>query len=81
MDFERFSWEVRPDGKVHFFAKDRGGFHWTLHPGTNSNALDLHETWIDSEGMTAHKTLFMMKVEDLIKLANEIGPALLSSFL
>jgi hypothetical protein len=73
MDFENFSWEVRPDGKVHFFAKENDGPHWTLHPGSHSGVLDLHETSVDVNGTRSHKTLFMMKVEDLERLLNEIG--------
>jgi len=77
MDFETISWEVRPDGKVHLFAKSQGGFHWTLHPGTGSGALDLHETSVNPDGTKLQKTLFMIKVEDLNRLANEIGPVVI----
>jgi hypothetical protein len=84
MDFDKFAWEIRPDGKVHFFAKEGGGFHWTLHPGPRSGALDLHETSVNPDGTTSHKTLFMVRVEDFERLANEIGsiviPGLLQRF-
>jgi hypothetical protein len=77
MDFENFSWEVRPDGKVHFFAKKDSGPHWTLHPGSRSGVLDLHETSVNVNGTRSHKTLFMIKVEDVDKLVNEIGLGLI----
>lgn len=84
MDFEKFSWEVRPDGKVHFFAKEDGGPHWTLHPGSRSGVLDFHETSVDVNGTRSHKTVFMMKVEDVERLLNEVGlvlaPGLLQQF-
>ncbi len=81
MDFEKFSWEVRPECKVHFFIKEGGRSHWTLHPGGYSGALDLHETSLNAEGTKSHKTLFMIKVEDVEKLANEIGPILIPGLL
>jgi hypothetical protein len=84
MDFENFSWEVRPDGKLHFFLKEGGGAHWTLHPGSRSGVLDLHKTSVNVNGTRSHKTLFMIKVEDVDKLVNEIGliliPGLLQQF-
>lgn len=74
MDLDRFSWEVRPDGKVHFIAKERGGSHWTLHTRTMSGTLDLHETSVNPDGTKSHKTLFMMKADDIAKVLNELGP-------
>lgn len=81
IDFGKLAWVVRPDGKLHFFAKEGGGFHWTLHPGPRSGALDLHETSVNPDGTTSHKTLFMIKVEDFERLANEIEPVLVPSLL
>jgi len=81
MEFDKFAWEVRPDGKVHFLAKEDGGFHLTLHPGPRSGALDLHETSVNPDGTTSHKTLFMVRVEDFERLANEIGPVLIPDLL
>lgn len=81
MDFDGFAWEVRPDGKIHLFAKEKGGFHWTLHPGTRSGALDLHETAINPDGTTSHRTLFMIKLEDCERLASELAPVLIPGLL
>lgn len=81
MDFENVSWEVRPDGKVHLFAKSQGGFHWTLHPGTSTGVLDLHETSVNPDGAKLHKTLLMIRPEDFNRLANEIGPVLISGLM
>ncbi len=81
MDFDNFAWVVRPDGKVHFFAKEGGGFHWTFHPGPRSGALDLHETSVNPDGSTSHKTLFMIKLKDFERLANEICPVLIPGLL
>jgi hypothetical protein len=81
MDFERFAWELRPDGKVHLFLKDLGGYHWTLHPGTSSGVLDLHETSVSSDGAISYKTLFMIRLEDLDQITAEIGTTLISGLL
>lgn len=81
MDLDKFSWEVRPDRKVHFFAKDRGGFHWTLHTQTRSGTLDLHETSVNPDGTKAHKTLFMMRADDVAKVLNEFGPIVIPDLL
>lgn len=81
MDFDNFAWEVRPDGKVHFFVKNAHGFHWTLHPGLCSGAFDLHETWVSPDGTTSHKTLFMVRREDFERLAEEIAPVLIPGLL
>jgi hypothetical protein len=81
MDFDGFSWEVRPDGKVHFFAKDHGGFHWTLHPGGSSGVLDIHETSLRDDGTKSYKTLLMIKLDDLNRLASETVPILIPSLL
>jgi len=81
MDLGDFSWEVRPDGKVHFFMKKNGGSHWTLHPGPHSSAFDLHEASVNADVTKSYETLFMIKVEDVEKLVNEIGPVLVSGTL
>ena len=81
IDFERFSWEVRPDGKVHFFAKDQEGAHWTVHPGGPSGVLDLHQASLGDDGTKSYQTLFMIKLDDLIRVANETGPILIPSLL
>jgi hypothetical protein len=81
MDFDNFAWEIRPDGKLHLFSKSYAGRHLTLHPGTKSGVLDLHETLVNLDGAKSHNTLFMIKSEDLIKLAEQIGPVLISGLL
>jgi hypothetical protein len=73
MDFDKFSWEIRPDGKVHLFAKSLNNFHWTLHPGTRSGVVDVHQTHVDTEGTEQHKTLFMIKLDDLNKALSDFG--------
>jgi hypothetical protein len=77
MDIDRFSWEVRPDGKLHLFDRDRGAFHWTVHPGTTSGVLDLHETSVNSDGIELHKTLFMIELQKVNKLLNELAPVII----
>lgn len=64
LDFDKFAWEVRPDGKVHLIAKKAGGFHWTFHPGPRSGVLDLHETSVNPDGTKSYR---------FERLANEIG--------
>jgi hypothetical protein len=81
MDFDKFAWEVRPDGKVHLIAKNAGGFHWTFHPGPRTGALDLHETSVNPDGTKSYETLFMIKIEDFERLANEIAPLMISGLL
>jgi hypothetical protein len=81
VDFGNFSWEVRPDGKAHFFAKGMGNFHWTLHPGTSTGVLDLHQTLVNQDGANLHNTLFMIKLEDFEKVLNELGPVVIPGLL
>ncbi len=81
MDFDKFSWEARPDGKVHFFSKGPGGFHWTLHPDTGSGVFDVHETWLNPNGTEVHNTLLMIKSGDLLQMLNELGPVVVPGLL
>jgi hypothetical protein len=81
MDFESFAWEIRPDGKLHFFSKNCEDRHLTFQPGTRSGVLDLHETSVSSDGKKSYSTLFMIKREDVIKLTAQLGPVVVGGLI
>jgi hypothetical protein len=66
-----------PDGKV--VAKlGETHFHYTLHPGHNSGAIDLHETnELVAEGNPSrHKTLWRQSRDQILDALHSVGPRL-----
>ena len=77
---EEFAVEFGRDKIVLIVKSDAdAGHHYTLHGGTRSGVIDLHET-IPAAGADQHHTLFAMRHEALVRLLGEAAP-MLSAFL
>jgi hypothetical protein len=49
------------------------GDHFTLHCGEKLGMIDIHRTWVDSQGCEKHTSIFAMRRERIPALLEELG--------